>query len=384
MVLTKQLPQKDNGGIDEFGSRKTRYAKGHPCPGNASKRNFRGNGVMVQLGVTAPLTLMPASRTNERGYWESIRFAALHDELLDSAGSKWDDWRAFDKEWYLSAVADHFRARAKLLIDEEFGEADLFVFKDPRLCRILPFWATALEDMRIAPLVLIPIRSPLEAARSLEKRDRFSLEKGLLMWLRHVLDAERESRDLPRAVVAMDDLLEDWREVMTKIGRLLGIEWPISDEAKAAAVDNFISRDLRHQNAPPDSLPAVFTWAAKAYDAMLTLRDRPRSRLALSALDEIGASFELACAFMGPAFSEIEAKVAHVGAEAAALRFERDELARKCDGFTALLNQRELSRAGSDELGLEERLINLETNRERARRRLHSIQLTLADAAAET
>ncbi|WP_134487370.1 hypothetical protein [Methylocella tundrae] len=86
-----------------------------------------------------------------------------------------------------------------------------FAFKDPRLCRIIPFWVAAFEEMQIAPLVVIPIRSPLEVAQSLAKRDGFSLETGLLLWLRHVLDAERESRHFPRAVVSMDDLFEDWR-----------------------------------------------------------------------------------------------------------------------------------------------------------------------------
>ncbi|MEJ0095230.1 MAG: hypothetical protein WDN46_18045 [Methylocella sp.] len=340
-------------------------------------------GVMAQLGIAAPLTLMPATSDNERGYWESLRLAALHDELLASAGGKWDDWRAFDREWHSSASADHFKARAKPLLEEEFGKADLFVFKDPRICRILPFWTTVLEEMQIAPLVVIPIRSPLEVARSLAKRDGFSLEKGLLIWLRHVLDAERETRHLPRAIVAMDDLFEDWRGAMTKIGRLLEIEWPAFDETIAVAIDNFISRDLRHQTAPTDGLPAMFAWTIKAYDAMLALRDQPRSRLALGVLDEVSATFELACAFMGPAFAEIEAKVAHVGGEAASLRSQRDELSRKCDGLAALLNQRKPSRNGLDKPVLEERLINLAANRERAQRRLQSIQVTLAAAATQ-
>src|SRR5271168_3906496 len=135
--------------------------------------------------------------------------------------------------------------------------------------------------MQITPLAVIPIRSPLEVALSLAKRDGFSLEKGLLLWLRHILEAERESRRFPRAIIAMDELFEDWRGAITKIGGLLGIEWPVFGEAAAAAVDAFLSRDLIHQNAAADLLPPVFAWTIKAYEAMLTLGDRPQSRLAL-------------------------------------------------------------------------------------------------------
>jgi hypothetical protein len=323
---------------------------------------------------------MPASKTNERGYWESFRIAVLHDELLAAAGSNWHDWRAFDKEWYKSGSADAFRTRAKSLLDEEFRDAELFVFKDPRLCRILPFWLTALEELQITPLVVIPIRSPLEVAQSLAKRDGFSLEKGLLMWLRHVLEAERGSRRFPRAIIAMDELFDDWRGAITKIGGLLGIEWPAFDESGAAAVDAFLSRDLKHQNAAADSLPPVFAWSIKAHDAMLTLGTHPQSRLALSTLDEVSSTFELACAFMGPAFAEVEAKVARAETEAAVLRGERNELMRRYENLTRTLLNRTKQQHNGSYGSPADRSIEPEINCERARSRLQSIRATLAGA----
>jgi hypothetical protein len=341
-------------------------------------------GAMVQLGAAPPLTLMPAHSQNERGYWESLKIVGLDDELLASAGSAWDDWRAFDTGWYSSPLVDGFRRRAKQLLEEEFDSADLFVLKDPRICRILPFWSTALREMNTASLVVIPIRSPLEVARSLASRDGFSLEKSLLIWLRHVLDAERETRHLPRTIVAMDDFLDDWRSSIQKIGRLLGIEWPRLDDSTAAAVDNFLSWDLKHQNASSDSLPLVFAWTLKAYDAVSALSDQPQSRLALSALDEVRSTFEMACAFMGPAFTEIEAKVARAESGAAALRGERNELTRRCHTLTRMLTQMKQQRNRSYEFGLADRQIDPEANRERARIKLHSIRATLAGIAVET
>ena len=340
-------------------------------------------GAMVQLGVVAPLTLMPASNGNERGYWESFRIATLHDELLAATGSSWHDWRAFDKTWHSSAAGDAFRTRAKSLLDEEFGGAELFAFKDPRLCRLLPFWVTALEEMQIAPLVVIPIRSPLEVAQSLAKRDGFSLEKGLLLWLRHVLDAERESRQFPRAVVSMDDLLEDWRGAIIKISGLLGIEWPAFGEANAAAVDAFLSHDLRHQNAAANSLPPVFAWTIKAYEAMLILRDRPQSSLALNALDEVSSTFELACAFMGPAFAEVEEKVRRAETEALTLRTERNELARRYENLTHTLLHRTKKQRNESYRTSSDRSIDPEVNRERARKRLLSVRTALAEISAK-
>jgi hypothetical protein len=70
------------------------------------------SGAMVRLGAAAPRTLMPATHDNMRGYWESTRIVYFNEELLASAGSTWDDWRAIDARWYLSSVAGDFRARA--------------------------------------------------------------------------------------------------------------------------------------------------------------------------------------------------------------------------------------------------------------------------------
>jgi hypothetical protein len=58
------------------------------------------------------------------------------------------------------------------------------ILKDPRIYRFLPFWLDVLKEMNAEPRIVIPIRSPLEVAHSLKKRNALSLTKGLLLWLR--------------------------------------------------------------------------------------------------------------------------------------------------------------------------------------------------------
>ena len=38
-------------------------------------------------------------RGNERGHWESQRINELNNEILASAGSRWDDWEAINPSW---------------------------------------------------------------------------------------------------------------------------------------------------------------------------------------------------------------------------------------------------------------------------------------------
>src|SRR5258708_1763893 len=146
------------------------------------------SGVACSLGASAPNNLLPANFANPHGYWESLPLVQAHSELLASAHSSWDDWRQFDPRWYGSEDASRFRHRIRDILESEYDEKPLFVVKDPRLCRFLPFFLSVLEEMAVTPVALFSLRNPLEVAFSLRRRDGFAISKSVALWLRHVLD----------------------------------------------------------------------------------------------------------------------------------------------------------------------------------------------------
>lgn len=291
-------------------------------------------GVVAKLGAASPRSLMQADERNARGYFESVLFWHFHDRLLESAGSYWHDWRAFDMARVTPALAD-LEGEARRLLQEEFGEAPLFVLKDPRICRFAPFWLSVFSKAGIAPHVVIPFRSPLEVARSICSREGFSTEKALLLWLRHTLDAERQTRHLPRSCVSMDALIDDWRKCVAQISRDVGIVWPNSGDQVAAEIDQFLSRDLRHHEVANVEQGPAQRWVVRVYEAMLILARNPRSKLALATLDEITESFEQACALFGHEYTNVEAHVKRLQIEAAAVAAERDALLEAPEASTA-------------------------------------------------
>jgi hypothetical protein len=103
------------------------------------------------LGCDLPKTLLPGGPSNEPGHWESWPILTLNEEILASAGSAWDDWEAFNRAWFDSPIEDGFLERALKTLDDEFGASRFFVLKDPRLCRILPFWIKALKAFGATP-----------------------------------------------------------------------------------------------------------------------------------------------------------------------------------------------------------------------------------------
>ena len=91
----------------------------------------------------------------------------LNNAVLAAGGSDWKDWRKFNFAKIRKVDADALRARAKEALAEEFGDVGFAVMKDPRMCRLMPFWGPVFAEAKWSVRVLLPIRSPLEVSQSL-------------------------------------------------------------------------------------------------------------------------------------------------------------------------------------------------------------------------
>lgn len=246
-------------------------------------------GALALLGASAPQTLMRPADDNPKGFWESEVLAGLNDRLLQAGGSTWHDWRRFD----LAAVAEAlpaFRAEAADKLASEFGDAELIVLKDPRICRLFGFWRGVLEDSGYRVVVVSPLRPPAEVAASLMARNAMSRSHALRLWLRHVSDAERASRDLPRRFLAWSDFIADWRGQADRMSRDLGVVLDRSPDAEAR-VDDFLSAELKRQNAD-ERVPDQIRRAHQLL--LLTARDGDHPDLQRE-LDGLRQAFEQAC-----------------------------------------------------------------------------------------
>ena len=278
-------------------------------------------GALVRLGAAAPRHLLAPNADNERGFWESPVIVDLNNAILAAAGSNWKDWRKFDLNNIDALKANAFRARAKEALAEEFGDVGFAVMKDPRMCRLMPFWGPVFADAKWSVRALLPIRSPLEVGRSLYCRDGLSPAYGCLLWLRHVLDAELETRGMARAVLDWPQFLGDRRRALTRVSEQWGLMWPYLYEDVLAEVDEFVSADLRHQRASEADLqthPAVNDLVRRTYTAMIDLVRDSGDSCVLKKLDDLRAGFETASAIFDLPMRESAEEVHRVRSKAAA------------------------------------------------------------------
>jgi hypothetical protein len=229
-----------------------------------------GTSAVTQLlalaGAHLPDNVMPGDEHNAKGYFEPWRIAVFNDQRLEADGESWDDPFAYPYR-ELADEAD-WRRRALDLFQAEYGGARFPLLKDPRVSILLPMWRSVLEAEGLAARCVIPIRHPLAVAGSLARRDQFPTMKSVLLWTTYMLAAEAGSRDLPRAFVDYDALLGDWRAEIARIEAAHGAPLPKMTAKVAAAIDGFLSPELRHNSSEGDlaDLGEVGRAANAAYD----------------------------------------------------------------------------------------------------------------------
>jgi O-antigen biosynthesis protein len=225
-------------------------------------------GMLHRLGVVLGERLMAPSPDNPRGYWEHGEIVAIHDRLLTTLGSGWDDIRSPPAGFQDLAAAQAARLELASILRRDFSGAALWGLKDPRLCRLMPLWANVLDAERVEPRYVLALRHPLDVAASLVARDRMSPAKAGLLWLGHLLDAERATRDGKRTIVHYEDLFGErgWRPIADRIAAELGLAWPRHDAAAEAAVDAFLEPELRRRR-DSDTAGMRPSWIQAVYDA---------------------------------------------------------------------------------------------------------------------
>ena len=330
------------------------------------------------MGAAVPPLVVGAPEGSHEA-WSSARLAALNEEILAALDSAADDWRPLNIAWRDPDQAAMFAERIRVGVDEEFGQAQVFALKDPRLCRMLPFWMSALEAANIRSCPLIIVRNPLEVAASLEHSLGIGRELASLMWLRQYLDAEVETRHLPRNVVTYEALLDDWRSIMVQSAGRLGLNWPRTPAEVSADVRAFLSHDLHHQRATKAELHAsndMPGWVKEAYEAMTRLCDEPKSGYAKRELDKIRAAFGDSCKLFGTVAFADRQMAKHCEAEMHAANAR----AETADRLTAELEQTrtDLAAREAELAAAHERHSELELEHGLAKEQIEAHEATIA------
>jgi hypothetical protein len=184
------------------------------------------------------------------------------------------------------------------ILRRDFAGESLWAVKDPRACRMVALWRRCVERLGMASGVLHVVRSPAEVASSLRSRNGFGKPLGELLWLRHVLDAARDSDGMPRTVVLYDDLLGNPVDVMRRALQALGVDVPALDAGQVGGVGEFVEPGLRRHGAGTTNANTAIS--AIASDVFEVFKGLAAGQDAWSRLDALRGRFDEAWAGMDP------------------------------------------------------------------------------------
>lgn len=253
--------------------------------------------VLSIAGAKLPSNLMGACVGNRLGHWEPNDLVQYHDEFLNELGSSWSDWRALEVNRIPVRRRKEIAEEISGILEGDYGDGQLIVVKDPRICRFVGLFNHALKRAGIETRVVLQFRNPLEVIESLQKRDDMARADGALLWLRHVLDAEAATRSMARAVTNYDQLLTGWRTTLDRLTEQLRVVWPYALDDVADQIDQFISPKHRHNTHSAEAVlldPLLRDWIADAHAALLVLERNSDSQNALEVLDRIRTEFNRA------------------------------------------------------------------------------------------
>ncbi len=224
------------------------------------------------IGVNLGGSFIPSVSTdNATGYFEDAEINALNIEVLRVLGHDWHHVRSvtladvafLQEKGYVDKAADLLRRKC--------AESVNFAFKDPRTCKLMPFWRSVITRSQVQDSYVVALRNPLSVAQSLKRRDGLPLEKGCAMWLDHVITSLWWVQGSSFVVVDYDFLMENPLRELGRVAQYLELPF---DEVKGERYRcEFLTESMRHTVYGLNDLDGVMECSPLAREIYAAMRD---------------------------------------------------------------------------------------------------------------
>lgn len=254
-------------------------------------------GVLKIAGLHIPPPEVPGNRSNPRGFFEPRWAVDFQTRLLRQAGASLTDARPVAAE-LAEATADGDDVRRELgeWLSEHLATSPRLLVKDPRNSWFLPMWRRAVAEAGAEVSFLTMLRHPAEVvgskdtyykSRSSGETVRQAQTTRVAGWLNVVLTSERLTRGSRRSFVLYNDLLADWRGVLSKVAvdLDLGELGDVADDA-AAEIDEFVDPGLHRVRTTWDDIECpeeVRAMAEETWEHLVALAGSDGSEAAAEA-----------------------------------------------------------------------------------------------------
>ncbi|MBA4372481.1 MAG: glycosyl transferase [Thermodesulfovibrio sp.] len=247
------------------------------------------------------ILMPPVPGINPEGFWERNDIFELTESLMRKFKTGWDTVLPLPDNWQASPEIVLLKEQLIKLIIGNFQNHALWAWKDPRSMLLFPLWEKVLADLDIEVCCIFVIRNPLDVARSLEKRNAFSVEKSLGIWFNYNIQALRSIRNVKTAFISYEKLFADSGYELDKCAEILDIVWPNCGREVNDAIKTFVRPDLCHSMSTVEDLEKINapSFVIELYGHLLELSQsgvRPDARV-YARVDALYESFSAYASF---------------------------------------------------------------------------------------
>lgn len=155
----------------------------------------------------------PQAGVNERGFFENSGAVGINERLLDALATQWDQ-PAFLPNVDTMREDPELRERLHRFLNAHYLGSTLWGLKDPRVSILEPLWTEAIKRSGANLRCILIVRNPFEVADSLHRRDRFPVEKSLMLWLNYNIRSLKTACRERTAIITYSDLVTDSKEAV--------------------------------------------------------------------------------------------------------------------------------------------------------------------------
>jgi GT2 family glycosyltransferase len=198
------------------------------------------------FGVDLGQNLMAANEYNLKGYFEDNELVVINDRIFAKASNHWSSIQFLEPADLLGPRFEKEQKAAREFLERKLAQGNPIGLKDPRLCRTLPLWEKIFVEIGIRVGYLMPFRNPFEVAASLQGRDNFAIDYGLMLWGSYETDALRHTEGKSRLFVGFHQLLENSERELIRISKFLETTWNPDAQSTFEYEKKFLDSGLRH------------------------------------------------------------------------------------------------------------------------------------------
>ena len=271
------------------------------------------------LGLRLPKSIRPGSPDNPKGHYESFDVAQYHERLLTKMNLSWDTFILPPEEWF---VSEH---EIKAVVDlcnkvkRDYPGKEPIILKDPRLSLFLPAWKKIVDRLGMQGFYIIPFRHPFEVAASLNKRNKISRARALMIWLAHLFSEEKYSRDVKRSFLCFPKWTNNIELSIEKVEKDLDVCFPKKNKRNLLLVKKEFEESLVHYNEPQSQLASneIEQLSIDVFNSFLNLEIDPNDDSAILALDKYRAKFKELATQLSELLNDMELnKFSHIEQQA--------------------------------------------------------------------